>query len=304
MHSGCSEVERSPDASTLSSSLAAKRAASHCQQDNIRAVHYRLPDLGFHWVAAVLTMATAPTAASAAHLIVTVALTDSLYVLRPAALPSDASTTMLDSGLRTSLQGLPPTAPCSRVYYLRQISSMSMPEAILYLWMGLRLCMYFSNKPYNMFMEFGGYSAFLERNPMGGWLKFCVIVHLLKPTFTVVRDKGTKCFLPFIRGAISVRQWLTVTTGVEIPFHHVAVQEDHVSNLVLGYAHCGMVIPCLSKAVKECSDYGISRGMEKSAWDASGECLALLLKNGNKMYCGLLAVYDVALMHPDQPWQP
>ncbi|TVU03602.1 hypothetical protein EJB05_50789, partial [Eragrostis curvula] len=94
---------------------------------------------------------------------------------------------------------------------------MSMPEAILYLWMGLRLCMYFSNKPYNMFMEFGGYSAFLERNPMGGWLKFCVIVHLLKPTFTVVRDK-------------------------EIPFHHVAVQEDHVSNLVLGYAHCGMVV--------------------------------------------------------------
>ncbi|TVU26216.1 hypothetical protein EJB05_28753 [Eragrostis curvula] len=63
-------------------------------------------------------------------------------VLRPAAPPSDASSTVLDSGLRTSRQGLPRQLPCSRGDSVRppprQIYSMSMPEAILYLWMGIR----------------------------------------------------------------------------------------------------------------------------------------------------------------------
>ena len=36
-----------------------------------------------------------------------------------------------------------------------------------------------------------------------------------------------------------------------------------------------------------------SRGIEKLAWDASGERLALSFKDGNEMYRGLVAVYDV-----------
>ena len=36
-----------------------------------------------------------------------------------------------------------------------------------------------------------------------------------------------------------------------------------------------------------------SRGIEKLAWDASGERLALSFKDGNEMYHGLVAVYDV-----------
>jgi hypothetical protein len=36
-----------------------------------------------------------------------------------------------------------------------------------------------------------------------------------------------------------------------------------------------------------------SRGIEKLAWDASGERLALSFKDGNEMYRGLIVVYDV-----------
>ncbi|PIA41922.1 hypothetical protein AQUCO_02100037v1 [Aquilegia coerulea] len=36
-----------------------------------------------------------------------------------------------------------------------------------------------------------------------------------------------------------------------------------------------------------------SQGIDKIAWDASGECLALSCKGGNEMYSGLIAVYDV-----------
>ena len=98
-------------------------------------------------------------------------------------------------------------------------------------------------------------------------MKFCSIMQLLKPAFTIVRDRSSKCFLLFIRGAISVKERLTAATGAEVPFHHVVVQEGRVSNLVLGYAHCGMVvaarwiakqaIPCLSKAIEEFPQYKV-----------------------------------------------
>ncbi|PUZ67387.1 hypothetical protein GQ55_3G430700 [Panicum hallii var. hallii] len=124
----------------------------------------------------------------------------------------------------------------------------------------LKLCMYFSKKPYNVFLEFGGY----EQNDV---LIKKSKARLLKPAFTVVRDRSSKCFLLFIRGAISVKERLTAATGAEVPFHHVVVQEGRVSNVVLGYAHCGMVaaarwiakraIPCLSKAMEQSSDYEV-----------------------------------------------
>lgn len=92
-------------------------------------------------------------------------------------------------------------------------------------------------------------------------------MQFLKPAFTVVRDRSAKCFLLFIRGAISVKERLTAATGADIPFHHVLAKDGCVSNLVLGHAHCGMAtaarwianqaIPCLSKAVEQCPDYRI-----------------------------------------------
>ncbi|KAF5183157.1 Aladin, partial [Thalictrum thalictroides] len=35
------------------------------------------------------------------------------------------------------------------------------------------------------------------------------------------------------------------------------------------------------------------QGVDKIAWDASGERLALSCKRGNEMYHGLIAVYDI-----------
>lgn len=43
----------------------------------------------------------------------------------------------------------------------------------------------------------------------------------------------------------------------------------------------------------EISSLIVSRGIEKLAWDASGERLALSFRDGNEMYRGLIAIYDV-----------
>jgi hypothetical protein len=124
----------------------------------------------------------------------------------------------------------------------------------------MKLCMYFSKKPYRVFLEFGGcdQSDVLIKKSKA---------RFLKPAFTVVRDRSSKCFLLFIRGAISVKERLTAATGADIPFHHVVAKGGRVSNLVLGYAHCGMATsarwiadqatPCLSKAAEQFPDYRI-----------------------------------------------
>uniref|UniRef100_A0ACD6A0D3 Uncharacterized protein n=1 Tax=Avena sativa TaxID=4498 RepID=A0ACD6A0D3_AVESA len=124
----------------------------------------------------------------------------------------------------------------------------------------LRLCMFFSKKPYEVFLEFGGYdhSDILIRKSKA---------KLMKPKFTVVRDESTRCFLLFIRGAISVKDRLTAATAAEVPFHHAVSHEGRGSSVVVGHAHCGMVaaarwvadqaIPCLSRAVELFPDYRI-----------------------------------------------
>ncbi|OEL16287.1 hypothetical protein BAE44_0022696 [Dichanthelium oligosanthes] len=124
----------------------------------------------------------------------------------------------------------------------------------------LRLCMFFSKKPYEVFLEFGGYgqSDILIRKSKS---------KLMKPAFTVVRDQSTKCFLLFIRGATSTIDRLTAATAAEVPFHHSVLRDGRKSNLVTGHAHCGMVaaarwiadqaIPCLSKAVEQFPDYRV-----------------------------------------------
>ncbi|KAE8787253.1 sn1-specific diacylglycerol lipase alpha-like [Hordeum vulgare] len=125
----------------------------------------------------------------------------------------------------------------------------------------MKLCMYFSKKPYKVFLEFGGFDqsdVLIKKSK----------ARFLKPAFTVVRDRSSKCFLLFIRGAISIKERLTAATGADIPFHHVVAKDGCVSNLVLGYAHCGMAtaarwianqaIPCLSKAVEKFPDHRIT----------------------------------------------
>ncbi|XP_068662297.1 uncharacterized protein [Aristolochia californica] len=124
----------------------------------------------------------------------------------------------------------------------------------------LTFCMFFSKKPFPVFLDSAGYSQddVLFQEPKAGFLK---------PAFTIIRDQNMKCFLLLIRGTHSIKDTLTAATGAVVPFHHLLLDEGGVSNLVLGYAHCGMVvaalwiakltIPCLLKAVDEYPDYQI-----------------------------------------------
>lgn len=96
---------------------------------------------------------------------------------------------------------------------------------------------------------------------------FIEILQILKPAFTILVDHKTECFLLLIRGTHSIKDTLTAATGAIVPFHHSVVQEGGVSDLVLGYAHCGMVAaarwiaklatPCLIKALGQHPTYKV-----------------------------------------------
>lgn len=89
----------------------------------------------------------------------------------------------------------------------------------------------------------------------------------MKPAFTIILDRDKQCILLLIRGTHSIRDTLTAATGAVVPFHHTIVQEGGVSDLVLGYAHFGMVAaarwiaklaaPCLAQALHTHPDYKI-----------------------------------------------
>ncbi|URE02594.1 lipase class 3 family protein [Musa troglodytarum] len=122
----------------------------------------------------------------------------------------------------------------------------------------LTLCWHFSKKPFPLFLEATGYSQddVILQEPKAG---------ILKPAFTILIDKSTKCILLLIRGTHSIRDTLTAATGAVVPFHHTVMNEGGVSDLVLGYAHCGMVAaaqwiaklagPCLMKVLHEYPEY-------------------------------------------------
>ncbi|PON88226.1 Mono-/di-acylglycerol lipase [Trema orientale] len=124
----------------------------------------------------------------------------------------------------------------------------------------LTLCIFFSKKPFPVFLDSAGYSQedVLLQKPKAG---------LMKPAFTIIRDKDSKCFLLLIRGTHSIKDTLTAATGAVVPFHHSVLHDGGISNLVLGYAHCGMVAaarwiaklssPFLLKALGEYPDYKV-----------------------------------------------
>ncbi|XP_020241924.1 uncharacterized protein LOC109820223 [Asparagus officinalis] len=131
-------------------------------------------------------------------------------------------------------------------------------DELKYLLNLLTLCWHFSKKPFPLFLETTGYATedVLLQEPKAG---------ILKPAFTILVDKSTKCILLLIRGTHSIRDTLTAATGAVVPFHHTVVHEGGVSDLILGYAHCGMVAaarwiaklatPCLVKALHDYPDY-------------------------------------------------
>lgn len=98
----------------------------------------------------------------------------------------------------------------------------------------LTLCMLFSKKSFPVFLETAGYTQadVLLQKPKAG---------LLKPAFTILCDRNSKCILLLIRGTHSIKDTLTAATGAVVPFHHSVLHDGGIINLVLGYAHCGMV---------------------------------------------------------------
>ncbi|CAL0315472.1 unnamed protein product [Lupinus luteus] len=124
----------------------------------------------------------------------------------------------------------------------------------------LTLCWHFSKKPFPSFLEETGYTEenVLLQEPKAG---------ILKPAFTIIADHNMGCFLLLIRGTHSIKDTLTAVTGTVIPFHHSVVYQGGVSDLVLGYAHCGMVAaarwiaklatPCLLEALRHHPDYEV-----------------------------------------------
>ncbi|XP_073029199.1 uncharacterized protein [Primulina eburnea] len=124
----------------------------------------------------------------------------------------------------------------------------------------LTLCMLFSKKPFPVFLESAGFSEahVLLQKPKAA---------LLKPAFTILRDENSKCFLLLIRGTHSIKDTLTAALGAVVPFHHSVLHDGGISNLVLGYAHCGMVAaarwiaklstPTLVKALEQNPDYDV-----------------------------------------------
>ncbi|KAL9257208.1 Diacylglycerol lipase-alpha-like protein [Drosera capensis] len=153
--------------------------------------------------------------------------------------------------------------PLSSVYAGSDCVQLRGPDIINELKYFVRLvtiCMFFSKKPFPVFLESTGFSeddVLLQERKAG----------ILKPAFTILCDQSSKCFLLVIRGTHSIKDTLTAATGAVVPFHHSVLHEGGISNLVLGYAHCGMVAaarwiaklstPCLLKALDERPDYKI-----------------------------------------------
>ncbi|KAJ9154541.1 hypothetical protein P3X46_027861 [Hevea brasiliensis] len=71
-------------------------------------------------------------------------------------------------------------------------------------------------QPFPVFLESAGYCLddVLLQKPKAG---------LLKPAFTIIHDKDSKCFLLLICGIHSIKDTLTAATGAVVPFHHSIV---------------------------------------------------------------------------------
>ncbi|URE49033.1 Lipase 3 N-terminal region, partial [Musa troglodytarum] len=160
----------------------------------------------------------------------------------------------------------------------------------------LNLCYLFSKRPFPIFLESAGYSPedVLLQDPKAG---------LLKPAFTILDDKETKCFLLLIRGTHSIKDTLTAATGAVVPFHHSILDEGGVKKLVLGYAHCGMVAaarwiakcttPCLLKAVNQHPDYKI-KIVGHSLGGGTAALLTYILRERKEFFSGTCVAFAPA----------
>ncbi|KAG0480515.1 hypothetical protein HPP92_011109 [Vanilla planifolia] len=92
-----------------------------------------------------------------------------------------------------------------------QLKGLEIIAELIHLLRLLNLCMLFSKKPFEVFLNSAGYTeddVFIQEPKAG----------LLKPAFTVICDKRSKCIILLIRGTHSIKDTLTAATGAVVPF--------------------------------------------------------------------------------------
>ncbi|RDX68358.1 Sn1-specific diacylglycerol lipase alpha, partial [Mucuna pruriens] len=92
---------------------------------------------------------------------------------------------------------------------------------------------------------------------------------ILRPAFTVIRDKESKCLIVFIRGTRSLKDMLTDALCAPVSFGHIIYSDGQHrrKNMVSGHAHRGMIAsaswieklctPVLRKALHLYPDYKV-----------------------------------------------
>ncbi|KAK7367009.1 hypothetical protein VNO80_09014 [Phaseolus coccineus] len=72
---------------------------------------------------------------------------------------------------------------------------------------------------------------------------YAIMEKILKPAFTVIRDKESKCLFVFIRGTREITDTLTDVIGASVSFNHFICSDGELkkNNLISGHGHRGMV---------------------------------------------------------------
>ncbi|ESW30230.1 hypothetical protein PHAVU_002G135500 [Phaseolus vulgaris] len=96
--------------------------------------------------------------------------------------------------------------------------------------------MLFSKKRFRAFLFAAGYVK-------GDVLLRKRKARILKPAFTVIRDKESKCLFVFIRGTRSIKDTLTDAIGAPVSFNHFICSDGELkkNNVISGHGHRGMV---------------------------------------------------------------
>ncbi|KAH7510627.1 hypothetical protein FEM48_Zijuj06G0116000 [Ziziphus jujuba var. spinosa] len=101
------------------------------------------------------------------------------------------------------------------------------------------------------------------RSPKLGLLSQLYVIKIQNASF----DKDSKYFLLLIRGTHSIKDTLIAASGAVVHFLSFILHDDGISNLVLVFAYCGMVVaarwiaklntPFLLKALNNYPDYKV-----------------------------------------------
>ncbi|KAJ1431103.1 Fungal lipase-like domain [Sesbania bispinosa] len=114
----------------------------------------------------------------------------------------------------------------------------------------LELCLLLSKKPFPEFLHSAGFS----QDDVVVWK---TKARTMKPSFAIVCDVHSKCFLVLIRGTHSIQDVLTDATCAAQSFECSVLRDDGTMEEVSGHVHKGMV---------------------GAAWEIAKECTPILLE--------------------------